>query len=69
MDEKTFFERIDKHLAFAQEVYMALDEEPSYYSLFSIRANHWCGGDKIWVYVERAGILWLCDRCKDCGTI
>ena len=69
MNEKDFFEKIDGQLGFMQAVYGALGDNPPYYSLHSVKVEHSCGGNKVWVYVERSGVLWLCDRCQLCGTI
>jgi len=69
MDEKTFFEKIDQQLGFMQEVYQALGDDPPYYSLRSVKAYHPCGTKQVWVYVERSGVLWMCDRCQACGVI
>ncbi|MBI1748740.1 MAG: hypothetical protein HYR55_19460 [Acidobacteria bacterium] len=69
MDAPQFFNEIDRLLSFEQTIYEALGDDPEYYKLYSIKVEHRCQGNQIWVYVERAGILWLCNQCRESGII
>ncbi len=69
MDSQEFFKEIDQLLTFEQALYEALGDDPEYYKLVAVKVEHRCEGNEVWVYIERAGVLWLCSTCRQSGIV
>jgi len=71
VQEREFFEAIDRNTAAEQAIYDALlnISDDDYYTLMEIEVEHVCGRARVQVFPERAGTLYRCLQCGVAGII